>query len=175
MIRVFDKTFEIFIPESQIAARVAMLAEQINAELKDTNPVFIVVLNGAFFFAADLLKKINFDYEVSFVKIASYDGLTQGADQKTLIGLDENLEGRHVVLIEDIMDSGKTMFEISGQLKEIPVSDLKIATLIFKPNSIRYPIAPDFAGFEVPDDFLVGYGLDYNKRGRHYRDIYKLS
>jgi hypoxanthine phosphoribosyltransferase len=174
MIKVFDKEFELFIPQSRIAERVKELAQQMNVELNDTEPVFLAVLNGAFFFVADLLKHINFTCEISFVKIASYQGLESGTHQ-TLIGLDENLEGRNVVVVEDIIDSGQTMFRLVQELKEIAVADIKIATLILKPNAVRYPVAPDYIGFETPEDFLIGYGLDYNKKGRHYKDIYKLS
>jgi hypoxanthine phosphoribosyltransferase len=146
-----------------------------NVELKAANPVFLAVLNGSFFFAADLLKKLNFEYEISFVKIGSYSGLQSGPDLKTLVGLDENLTGRNVVIIEDIIDTGRTMNEIVRQLKEIHVFDIKIATLVIKPGSLAFAVKPDYTGFETPDDFLIGYGLDFNKQGRHFRDIYKIK
>jgi hypoxanthine phosphoribosyltransferase len=174
MIQVLDKHFELFLPESRIAERVKELARRMNTELQETDPVFLSILNGAFFFAADLLKHINFTCEISFVKIASYQGIESGTHQ-TLIGLDENLEGRNVVVVEDIIDSGQTMFRLMQELKKIPVSDIKIATLILKPNAVKYPVSPDYIGFETPENFLIGYGLDYNKKGRHLKDIYKIK
>jgi len=174
VVHVLGKSFEPFILEEEIASRVQEIAAKMNEELAGTQPVFLAVLNGAFFFASDLLKRIDFEYEVSFVKVASYAGMESGKELKTLLGLDESLAGRTVVVIEDIIDTGKTIFELTGQLRNIGVSDIKIATLILKPGAVKFPIAAQYVGFEVPDAFLIGYGLDFNKQGRHYRDIYQV-
>lgn len=174
-VEIFGKTFEKFILQKTISERVSELAERMNKELKDSDPVFLPVLNGSFYFASDLLKQINFDYEISFVKIASYSGMKSGNNMKTLLGIDENLSGRNVVIIEDIIDTGRTIFKLQDQLKEIHVSDIKIASLIFKPRALKYNVNPDYSGFETGDEFLIGYGLDFDKKGRHYKDIYKLK
>ncbi len=172
---IFEKTFERFITESVIMERVKNLAGQISEDIKDAEPVFIPILNGSFYFAADLLKHIDFPYEVSFVKMSSYTGLGAGETINTVIGLDKSLKNRNIVLIEDIIDSGRTINNLQNQLKDIAVSDIKIASLIFKPGAVKYPINPDYVGFEAEDGFLIGYGLDFDGKGRHYKDIYKLK
>ena len=173
-IHLSDKQFEKHISSEQIAGRVEQIANEMNRAFAQSYPVFLPVLNGSFFFAADLMKRVDFEYEISFIKIASYSGLKSTDNIQTLIGFDENLARRNVVIIEDIIDTGKTMSELVKRLKEMHVSDIKIATLILKQGSLKYPVKPDFTGFEVENDFLVGYGLDYDKRGRHFKDIYKL-
>jgi len=175
VITVFDKEFEVYITEAEIADRVKEIASQMNKELRDTNPVFLPILNGSFFFASDLLRDIDFTYELSFVKISSYEGLQSGPELKMLIGLDESLANRNIIIVEDIVDSGKTIFELKKQLKEIHVSDIKVATLVLKPASLTYPVTPDYVGFEAADEFLIGYGLDFDKKGRHFKDIYKIK
>jgi len=174
-VNIFDKTFDKYISSEAIAKRVKDIAVQMNAELEGTSPVFLPILNGSFFFASDLLRSIDFPYEVSFVKIASYVGMNSDSSIRTLIGADESLAYRNIIIIEDIIDTGKTVFELCRQLKEIPVSDIKIASLIFKPESLKYDVSPDYFGFVASNDFLIGYGLDFDKKGRHYKDIYKLK
>ena len=174
-VNLFDKTFEKYISSEAIAQRVKDIAGQMNEDLGGTSPVFLSILNGSFFFASDLLRLIDFPYEISFIKIASYVGLNSAATITTLIGPDESLVNRNVIILEDIIDTGRTLFELCNQLKEIPVSDIKIASLIFKPGSMKYDVSPDYFGFEAGDDFLIGYGLDFDKKGRHYKDIYKLK
>ncbi len=174
-VEVLGETFEKFISREAIAERISQLAINMNRDLTNTDPVFLAILNGSFYFASDLLKNIDFPYEISFVKIASYTGMNPGENMKTLIGVDENLGGRNIVIIEDIIDTGRTIFELSKQLKEIPVSDIKIASLIFKPGALKYNVKPEYVGFEAADDFLIGYGLDFDRKGRHYKDIYKLK
>ncbi len=174
-VRLFEKKFEKFISEKEIAARVKQIALKITSDFKDKNPVFLPVLNGAFYFASDLFKHIDFDYEVSFVKMSSYSGMQSGEKLYRLIGFDENLANRSIIIIEDIIDTGRTMYELGNQLKEIAVSDIKIASLIFKPGALKFNISPDYVGFESGNDFLIGYGLDFDKKGRHYKDIYKLK
>jgi hypoxanthine phosphoribosyltransferase len=171
---VNDKRFEVYIPEAQIASRVKAIASAMNRELREAEPLFLVVLNGAFFFAADLLKELSFPYEVSFVKLASYEGMQSAGTMNTLIGLDEKLAGRCVVIVEDIIDTGRTISALIEQLRQMHVSDIKIATLILKPGSLQHAVRADYTGFEAPDEFLIGFGLDFNKKGRHFRDIFKI-
>jgi hypoxanthine phosphoribosyltransferase len=174
-VNLFDKTFEKYISSEVIAKRVKEIAVQMNKDFEGSAPVFLPILNGSFFFASDLLRSIDFPYEVSFVKIASYVGMNSDHSITTLIGADESLAYRNIIIIEDIIDTGRTVFELSNQLKEIPVSDIKIASLIFKPESLKYDVSPDYFGFVASNDFLIGYGLDFDKKGRHYKDIYKLK
>lgn len=175
VITVIDKNFERFISSEQILERIKIMARQMHKDLSGQNPVFLCVLNGAFFFAADLLKEIDFPCEISFVKVSTYSGMQSTGQAKTLIGLDENLKGRHVVIVEDIVDTGYTMLQLTEMMKNLGVESLKIATLILKPTALKHDIKLDYTGFEVADEFLVGYGLDYNKQGRNYKHIYKIK
>jgi hypoxanthine phosphoribosyltransferase len=175
IIRVIDKDFEQFISAEQILERISEIAAEMHKDLSDKNPVFLCVLNGAFFFAADLLKEIHFPCEISFVKVSSYSGMQSSGAAKTLIGLDENLSGRNVVVLEDIVDTGHTMQKLVGLLEDLGTASVRIATLILKPGALKYKVKLDYTGFEVPDEFLVGYGLDYNKQGRNYKHIYKIK
>lgn len=173
-IRVKDKFFSVSISAETIDASIKNIADRINADTKDENPLFLIILNGAFMFAADLLKKVNVDCNISFVKLASYSG-TQSTNVVTeLIGLNENLEGRSVVIVEDIIDTGKTLDVLLKRLKEYNAGKVRIATLLFKPEAFKcdYPI--DYVGMEIPNDFIVGYGLDYDGFARNLPDIYKI-
>lgn len=174
-IRIHDKNFRILIPSSEIQHGINEVAEKINLELKGKTPLFICVLNGAFIFAADLFKKINIKCEISFVKLASYHGTTSSGEVKTLIGLDENVKNRHVVILEDIVDTGLTVETIVNQLKVFAPADIKVATLLLKPDACKKNIPVDYVALEVPNDFLVGYGLDYDGLGRNLEDIYVLA
>lgn len=174
-VKVLDKEFERHIPADQIMARIQELGAQMQKDLCTRNPVFLGVLNGSFFFVSDLLKEIDFPCEVSFVKVSSYQGLKSTGQGVSLIGLDESLKGRCVVVVEDIIDTGRTMSQLLEDLKQLGAADIKVATLILKPDALKYEVPVHYAGFEVPDDFLIGYGLDYNKQGRHYKDIYKIK
>lgn len=173
-IRVRDKEFSIFLRESDIAKAVDQVAEMINAELAGTDPIFLCVLNGAFIFASDLLKKINFECEVSFVKLSSYVGTRTTSAVRELIGLDRVLTGRTVVVVEDIIDTGITIDYTVNKLRELGAADVRIATLLLKPEAFRmnYPI--DYVGIVIPNKFIVGYGLDYDGHGRNLPDIYKI-
>lgn len=175
VVKVLDKEFDLYISYSRIQERIREMAEEMNRELAELNPVFLAVLNGAFFFAADLMKEIDFSCELSFVKISSYRGMQSSGIAETLIGLDENLTGRHIIIVEDIVDTGNTMHDLTLKLQEINPASVRIATLILKPDALQKNIKPDYTGFEVPDEFLIGYGLDYDKQGRHYKDIYKIK
>ncbi|RYD79368.1 MAG: hypoxanthine phosphoribosyltransferase [Sphingobacteriales bacterium] len=175
VIKVIDKEFEKFISAGEIQQRIKQIATQMNTELAGKNPVFLCVLNGAFFFASDLLKEIEFPCEISFVKVSSYSGMQSTGQAKTLLGLDENLRGRNVVVLEDIVDTGFTMTKLIEMLLEVGAESVKVATLILKPTALKHKVDLHYTGFEVADDFLVGYGLDYNKQGRNYKHIYKLK
>ncbi len=173
-IKVRDKEFSISITAEKIQKTVSKIAEKINNDLHGKVPLFIVVLNGAFIFAADLFKKINIDCEVTFVKLSSYVGTQTTSTVRELIGLDEAIKGRSVVIIEDIIDTGITMDHTIKKLKHFKAADVKIATLLFKPDAFQKHFKIDYIGMEIPNDFIVGYGLDYDGFARNYPDIYKI-
>ncbi len=174
-IRVWDKNFEPFISDLDIQERVRTIASQINLEYEGKWPLFIVILNGAFMFAADLLKHVAIHCEISFVKLSSYEGTQSTGNMRTLLGLKEDPEGRNLIVIEDIVDSGLTVHHIVQELREKKPESIRVASLLVKPDSLKVPLHIDYIGFNVPDVFLLGYGLDYNGRGRNLRDIYKVS
>ena len=169
------RTFKQKISSKEILTAVSQLAKQINAELKDKKPLFLAVLNGSFMFAADLMKKVNIDCEISFVKLASYDGTSTTGKIKQLIGLNEDVKGRTVVIVEDIVDTGDTIENVWKQLHELGAAEVKITTLLFKFEAFTKTIPIEYAAIIVPSDFLVGYGLDYNGLGRNLEDIYVLD
>ena len=174
IIKIHDKEFAPFIPFAKINEAVSEIAILMNKDLHDKNPLFIAVLNGSFMFASDLFHKIEFPCEITFVKLASYSGTTSTETVRQLIGIDEDIVGRNIVIIEDIIDSGLTMERILAQLNMVGAGDIKIATLLYKPNAFKgnYPI--DYIGLEIGNEFIVGYGLDYDKHGRNFKDIYKI-
>ena len=174
IVKIKDKTFRTFIPEDQIAERVKAVAERINKDLADKNPLFLAVLNGSFIFAADLMRNITIPCEISFVKLASYQGTTSTGVIKEVIGLNEELAGRTVVILEDIVDTGftiKRMIEILGTRGPEWVH---VCTLLLKPGKLQVPLNVEYVAMEIPNDFIVGYGLDYDQQGRNLRDIYTL-
>jgi len=173
-IHLKDKSFRINIDGAHILREVKRVANEINHDLKGRNPLFLVVLNGAFMFASDLMKNIDIDCEISFVKLASYQGIQSTEKVKELIGLNENLQGRTVVVVEDIVDTGITMEGIIKDLHAKGVADVRIATLLFKPEAFQKNYKIDYIGMEIPNEFIVGYGLDYDGLGRNYQDIYKI-
>lgn len=173
-IKVHDKEFSIFINSEEIQNAVVKVAEQINFDLKDKNPLFLVVLNGAFMFAGDLMKIVNIPCDISFVKLSSYIGTKTTSTVRELIGLDEVLHERTVVIVEDIIDTGITMGVTIEKLKKLEAADVKIATLLFKPDAFRMNYEIDYIGMKIPNDFIVGYGLDYNGHGRNIPEIYKI-
>lgn len=175
LVRVKDKDFELSIPADEILKAVHKLAARMNEDLKGQNPLFLCVLNGSFIFAADLLKKINIDCGISFIKLASYQGTSSTGDVRTLVGLDEDINGRTIVIIEDIVDTGNTIVALVEQLTNLNPRDIKIATLLFKPEAYEKDIKIDYVALEVPNDFLVGYGLDYDGLGRNLESIYTLA
>ena len=173
-VKLLDKEFQISITADTIHQSVKKLADRINTDYKGKNPLFIIVLNGAFMFASDLLKMVNIDCEITFVKLSSYVGTKSTHAVRELIGLDESLEGRNVIIVEDIIDTGITMANTIPKLQHLKAMDVKIATLLFKPKAFQKDFAIDYVGMEIGNDFIVGYGLDYDGLGRNLADIYKI-
>ncbi len=173
-VKVHEKEFSIFIDAEKIDEAVTAVAEQINRDLAGETPLFLVVLNGAFMFASDLVKKITIPCDISFVKLSSYVGTKSTNTVRELIGLDEVLHDRTVVIVEDIIDTGITMGVTMEKLKKLEAKEVKIATLLFKPDAFRMSYPIDYVGLDIPNDFIVGYGLDYNGHGRNFSDIYKI-
>jgi hypoxanthine phosphoribosyltransferase len=173
-IRIHDKSFEIYLSESAIQESVKNIAETINKEYRDKKPLFIAILNGSFMFAADLFKYLTIAAEISFIKLASYRGMKSTGNVITSIGLDVELFGKDVIIIEDIVDTGKTLYNFLPKLKDHHPSSLKIAALLHKPEATRFPLNLDYVGFSIPDKFVVGYGLDYDGLGRNLKEIYQV-
>ncbi len=173
-LQIHDKLFKPYISEKAIRDKVVELAAALDHDYKDKNPIFIAILNGAFIFAADLFKSLTIDAEISFIKLASYKGMKSSGQVITAIGLDIEIFDRHVVILEDIVDTGKTLNEFLPQLWHQQPASLKIVALLHKPDATVYPLKVDYTGFEIPDKFVVGYGLDYNGRGRNTASIYQL-
>ena len=174
IVKIKDKTFKTSIPEAEIKERVKAVAQQINKDLDGKNPLFLCVLNGSFIFAADLLREITIPSSVSFVKLASYEGTASTGKVKELMGLNEDLSGRTVVIVEDIVDTGRTMSQMLESLGTHNPASLHICTLFVKPSKLEVPLDIDYAAFNIPDDFIVGYGLDYDQQGRGLKDIYTI-
>lgn len=175
MIQLHDKHFVPFISAAEIDATIGRLAKQAEEDLKGEIPVFIGVLNGSFMVVSDFVKKYSQPCEVSFVKMSSYEGTTSTNSVKQLIGLSKSLEGRSVVIIEDIVDTGNTVAELKKIFEGHNLKQLKIATLFFKPEAYKQDIKLDYIGFEIPDKFIVGYGLDYDELGRNLPEVYQLK
>jgi hypoxanthine phosphoribosyltransferase len=174
-ITLYNKVFSKYISAGEIANAVKSVAEQINSDMKNEEaPVFLSILNGSFMFTADLMRYINFDCLLSFVKLSSYDGLSSKGEIKELIGLNFDLTGKTVIVLEDIVDTGVTMEHLVDVISKYKPKQLKIATMLFKPDAYVKDIKLDYTGILVPNEFIVGYGLDYNGLGRNYPDIYKL-
>jgi hypoxanthine phosphoribosyltransferase len=174
-IRVHDKTFKPYLPAASLETAIKRVASEINRDYAGKHPLFIAILNGSFMFASDLFKELTIDVELSFIKLASYKGMKSTGHIVTAIGLDTELFGRDVVIIEDIVDTGKTLSEFLPQLHHQQPASLKIAALLHKPEATKYPIKIDYLGFSVPDIFLLGYGLDYDGLGRNLKEIYQLA
>lgn len=175
MIHLHDKTFEPFISAEEIDFAIANMAKQMDDDFFDETPVFVGILNGSFMVMSDLMKHYRGMCEVSFMKLTSYEGTQSTNDVKQLIGINENLEGRTVVIVEDIVDTGNTIEELKAIFKEKKVKHLKIATLFFKPEAYKKDIKIDYVGIRIPNKFIVGYGLDYDGLGRNLQDVYQLA
>jgi len=173
-ISVKDKKFSVSISEKEIENSVKNLANRINEDYKGKEITFLGILNGSFMFASDLMKNIKNECKISFIKVSSYEGTSTTGSVKQLLGLNEDLEGKDVIIIEDIVDTGLTMKNILEILKPKKPKSVKIATLIFKPESFKEDFKVDYIGFSIPNDFIVGYGLDYDGLGRNLKEIYTL-
>jgi len=173
-IKLLDKEFGLSIPASELKKAIWQIAEKINRDLKDKNPLMVCILNGSFMFSADLMKLIEFPCQISFVKFASYEGMGSTGKVKQLIGFNEELKGRTIVLLEDIVDTGITIENSIQQLKDLGAKDVHVATLLFKPEAYKKDLQLDYIGLEIPNEFIVGYGLDYNGFGRNLPDIYSV-
>ncbi len=174
-VKVKDKEFKIFISSEKIQQAVEQVAAKINIELKGKNPLFLVVLNGAFMFASDLMKCLDIECQISFVKLASYSGTESTGRIKHLIGLNEDIKGRTVVVIEDIIDTGITIEHMLAELNNFEPIDIKIASLLLKPGKFNKGIKIDYVGMEIPNDFIIGYGLDYDGFARNLPHIYSIK
>ena len=174
VVRIKDKTFKTFIPESEIKAQVQRVAQQINEDMKDKNPLLLAVLNGSFIFAADLMRALTIPCEISFVKLASYQGTTSTGKVKEVLGINEDLTGHTVIIVEDIVESGLTMQRMIESLSTRNPESIHICTLLLKPQRLKVPLNIKYTVFSIPNDFILGYGLDYDQQGRQLRDIYTL-
>ena len=173
-VKIKDKTFKVSIPETVIKERVKALAQEISSDLEGKNPLFLAVLNGSFIFAADLMREMTIPCEISFVKLASYQGTTSTGKVHEVIGINEDLTGRTVVIVEDIVESGQTMLRMIEALGTRKPASVQICTLFFKPERLQEDLNLDYVAFKIPNDFIVGYGLDYDQQGRGLKDIYSL-
>jgi len=173
-IKVHDKSFSVSIAEKDILKRVSEIAKEINENCKFKNPLFLAVLNGSFMFTSDLMKEINIDCELQFIKMKSYTGMHSTAQVQMLVGPTMAVSGRSVIIIEDIVDTGNTIKELVHQLNSLHPNDVKICSLLLKPDKYDGSIPVDYVGFEIPDDFVIGYGLDYDGLGRNLKQIYTV-
>jgi hypoxanthine phosphoribosyltransferase len=172
IINIHNKKFEPFILKQQIQKRIEDLAAEITAEFSAKKPLFIAVLNGSFMFAADLFKHIAFESEISFIKIASYHGMQSSQKVNQLIGLTEDISNRHIIIIEDIIDTGLTMKHILAELQSKQPQSVSVVSLLVKPSAIQFPLPIHYTGFEIDNQFVLGYGLDYDGLGRNLPEIY---
>ncbi len=175
VVKIHDKSFETSIPESEIKQRVKAVANQISHDMEGKNPLLLAVLNGAFVFAADLMREMTIPCEISFVKLASYQGVTSSGTVKEVIGINENLAGRTVIIVEDIVESGLTMKRMIESIGTRNPESVHICTLLLKPDRLQVPLDIEYVAFKIPNDFILGYGLDYDQQGRQLRDIYTLK
>lgn len=173
-IKVHDKYFETFLSEQNIQEKIREIAGAINKDYKDKRPLFIAILNGSFMFASDLFKHLTVDAEICFIKLASYKGVKSTGHVVTAIGLDQDIFGRDVVIVEDIVDTGKTLHAFLPQLDHQQPRSLRIAALLHKPEATQFKLDIHYTGFSIPNKFVVGYGLDYDGLGRNLREIYQL-
>lgn len=173
-IRLKDKEFELYIPEKDIKKAIKDVATQIKRDIEGTNPLFVGILNGAFMFIADIMYCLNGPYELTFARYASYLGTSTSGNLIEIMPVKSDVKGRSIILLEDIIDTGFTMKHIIKKLKDDGAADVKLATMLFKPSALQYDVKPDYIGMEISNDFIVGYGLDYDELGRAYRDIYKV-
>ena len=174
-ITLHDKTFDTYLSEKEIQEKIKQIASQLNKDYQGKKPLFIAILNGSFMFAADLFKYITIDAEICFIKLASYKGMKSSGNVITAIGLDQDIYDRDVVILEDIVDTGKTLHEFLPKLDHQQPKSLKIASLLHKPEATQFPLKIDYIGFAIPNKFVGGYGLDYDGLGRNLKEIYQLA
>lgn len=173
-IKIHDRNFRISYPESEIMKCVKAVANRINKDMADKNPLFLAVLNGSFIFAADLMRMITIPCEISFVKLASYQGTMSTGKIKEVFGINEDISGRTVIILEDIVESGFTIKRMMDTLGTRNPASIHVCTLLLKPERLKVDIKVEYAAMSIPNDFIVGYGLDYDQQGRNLRDIYTL-
>lgn len=173
-IKINDRSFRVSITETEIKNRIKSLAAEISADMEGKNPLFLAVLNGAFIFAADLMREMTIPCEISFVKLASYQGTTSTGKIQEVFGINEDLTGRTVIIVEDIVESGQTMKNMIESLGTRNPASVQICTLFFKPDKLKEDLTLDYVAFRIPDDFIVGYGLDYDQAGRGLKDVYSI-
>jgi hypoxanthine phosphoribosyltransferase len=174
-VQIKDKSFELFLPEQQIQDAIDQLSKRLTADYEGKEVIFVGIMNGAFMFVADLLKRIEFPCEVSFVKLASYVGTETSGTVHELVGLVNDLYGKHVIILEDIVDTGLTLDKVFSMIDADAPASLEVATLLYKPSAFKGKHTPKYVGIEIEDAFVVGYGLDYDEFGRNTRNIYKLK
>lgn len=174
-IKLHDKSFDTYLSEQEIQQKIRQIAEAINKDYQGKRPLFIAILNGSFMFAADLFKHLTIDAEICFIKLASYKGMKSTGNIITAIGLDQDLYDREVIIVEDIVDTGKTLNVFLPQLHHQQPKSLRIAALLHKPEATQFPLTIDYVGFSIPNKFVVGYGLDYDGLGRNLKEIYQLA
>ena len=174
VIKVHDKSFETYLSEETILQRVKEIAAAISKDYAGRRPLFIAILNGSFMFAADLFKQLSIEAELCFIKLASYRGLKSSGNVVTSIGLEDDLFGKEVIIVEDIVDTGKTLHNFLPKLRHQQPKSLRIATLLHKSEATEYPLDLNYIGFDIPNKFVVGYGLDYDGLGRNLKEIYQL-
>ena len=174
-IKVLDKEFVPYLLEKEIQEKITALAVQLNKDYAGKKPIFLSILNGSFLFTADLFKQITIEAEVCFIKLASYKGMSSSGNVITAIGLEANVSGRDIIILEDIIDTGKTLHHYLPQLLSSSPASVKIAVLLNKKEALQFPVQIDYTCFEIPNKFVVGYGLDYDGLGRNSKDIYQLK
>lgn len=174
-VKILDKEFKLAISSEEIEDAITRMAARMNRDLSGKKVIFVGILNGSFVFAADMLRKITFDSQITFLKVASYQGTSTSGQIHRLIGMNEDIKDHTAIILEDIVDTGHTLDSIIKQLKGYEPAEIMIATLLYKPDAYKYNIPLDYIGFEVPNDFLIGYGLDYNGYGRNLKGIYSIT
>ncbi len=174
MLQIHDQQFEIFIPKESISERIKEIADQINRDYLNRNPLFLSILNGAFILTADLFRAIEIPAEVSFIRLKSYRRMETSGKVKELLGLEDNIFDRDIIIVEDIVDTGKTLAHVLEEFQELGTKSIEILTLLYKPEAVKKKLDLRYVGFEIPNDFVVGYGLDYEGHGRNLPDIYKV-
>jgi len=174
-VKIFDKEFAPYIPQDKLEFEIHRVAREISSDIEGESPLFLVMLNGAFMFAAELFKNIDAPYELLFLKYKSYDGTHSTNNVNVMIGVEpEDIKGRDIIIVEDIIDSGLTMSKLLNDLKKAGANSIRIATMLFKPNAFKFNYKVDYICLNIGNEFIVGYGLDYNESGRNLREIYKI-